>query len=87
MNLTDYEETPMHVAFEAVRREAERYGAPVVGTEIVGLIPRKALEMSAEYFRRHGERLPEAVLEDRLWGTVEPAAQETPPAQTGGGTT
>ena len=66
INLTDFEVTPMHVVFEAVRREAERYGAPVVGTEIVGLIPRKAFEMSAEYFRRYGDLRPEAVLEDRI---------------------
>jgi glutamate formiminotransferase len=66
INLTDFEETPMHVVFEAVRREAERYGAPVVGTEIVGLIPRKAFEISAEYFRRYGDLGPEAVLEDRI---------------------
>ena len=66
INLTDFEVTPMHVVFEAVRREAERYGAPVVGTEIVGLIPRNAFEMSAEYFRRYGDLRPEAVLEDRI---------------------
>ena len=66
INLTDFEVTPMHVVFEAVRREAERYGAPVVGTEIVGLIPRKAFEMSAEYFQRYGDLRPEAVLEDRI---------------------
>lgn len=66
INLTDFAVTPMHVVFEAVRREAERYGAPVVGTEIVGLIPRNAFEMSAEYFRRYGDLRPEAVLEDRI---------------------
>jgi glutamate formiminotransferase/formiminotetrahydrofolate cyclodeaminase len=66
INLTDFEETPLHAVFEAVRREAERYGAPAVETEIVGLIPRKAFEMSADYFRRYGEPRPGAVLEDRL---------------------
>ncbi len=34
----------MHLVFETVRREAERYGVPVVGSEIVGLIPKKAIE-------------------------------------------
>jgi glutamate formiminotransferase len=66
INLTDFEETPMHVVFEAVRAEAERCGAPVVETEIVGLIPRKAFDMSAEYFRRYGDFRPELVLEDRI---------------------
>src|ERR1035441_10502326 len=46
INLTDFEQTPMHVVFEAVRREAERYGVAVAGSEIVGLIPRKAIELS-----------------------------------------
>jgi glutamate formiminotransferase len=66
INLTDFEETPLHAVFEAVRQEAERYGAPVVETETVGLIPRKAFEMSADYFRRYGEPRSGAVLEDRL---------------------
>jgi glutamate formiminotransferase len=70
INLTDFEETPLHVVFEAVRREAERYGAPVVEAEIVGLIPRKAFEMSAEYFRHYGDLRPEVVLEDRIAGAM-----------------
>jgi glutamate formiminotransferase len=66
MNLTDFEQTPMHVVFEAVRREAERHGVSVVGSEIVGLVPRKALEMSAEYFLRFENFSPELVLENRI---------------------
>jgi glutamate formiminotransferase len=66
INLTDFEQTPMHVVFETVRREAERYGVPVVGSEIVGLIPRKALEMSAGYFLRYENFRPELVLENRI---------------------
>jgi formiminotetrahydrofolate cyclodeaminase len=66
INLTDFEQTPMHLVFETVRREAERHGVPVVGSEIVGLIPRKALEMSAEYFLRYENFSPELVLENRI---------------------
>jgi glutamate formiminotransferase len=66
INLTDFERTPMHVVFEAVRREAERYGAPVVGSEIVGLVPKKALEISAEYFLRFENFRPGLVLENRM---------------------
>ncbi len=66
INLTDFEQTPMHVVFETVRREAERWGAPVVGSEIVGLIPKKAIEMSAEYFLRYENFRPELVLENRI---------------------
>ena len=66
INLTDFEQTPMHVVFEAVRREAERWGVPVVGSEIVGLIPKKAIELSAEYFLRYENFRPELVLENRI---------------------
>ncbi len=66
INLTDFEQTPVHLVFETVRREAERYGAAVVGSEIVGLIPKKALEMSAEYFLRCENFKPELVLENRI---------------------
>ena len=66
INLTDFEQTPMHLVFETVRREAERYGVPVVGSEIVGLIPKRALELSAEYFLRFENFRPELVLENRI---------------------
>ncbi len=66
INLTDFEQTPMHLVFETVRREAERYGVPVVGSEIVGLIPKKAIEMSADYFLRFENFRPELVLENRV---------------------
>jgi glutamate formiminotransferase len=66
INLTDFEQTPMHLVFETVRREAERYGVPVVGSEIVGLIPKKAIELSAEYFLRFENFKPELVLEHRV---------------------
>src|SRR5215472_189335 len=66
INLTDFEQTPMHLVFETVRREAERYGVAVVGSEIVGLIPKKAIELSAEYFLRYENFRPELVLEHRI---------------------
>jgi len=66
INMTDFEQTPMHLVFETVRREAERYGASVVGSEIVGLIPKKAIELSAEYFLRYENFRPELVLENRI---------------------
>lgn len=66
MNLTDFEQTPVHRVFEAVRLEAERYGVPVVGSEVVGLIPKKALEMAAEFYLRAENFRPDLVLENRL---------------------
>jgi glutamate formiminotransferase / formiminotetrahydrofolate cyclodeaminase len=66
VNLTDFEQTPVHLVFETVRREAENLGVPVVGSEIVGLIPRKALEMAADYFLRGENFRPELILENRI---------------------
>ncbi|TLY74037.1 MAG: glutamate formimidoyltransferase, partial [Gammaproteobacteria bacterium] len=50
MNLTDFEQTPIQRVFEMVKREAARYGVSPVSSEIVGLIPRRALEAAAEWF-------------------------------------
>jgi glutamate formiminotransferase / formiminotetrahydrofolate cyclodeaminase len=65
INLTDFEQTPLHRVFELVRLEAEHRGCTVVGSEIVGLVPRKALEMAAAYFLRLGEVSPPRILEDQ----------------------
>ena len=43
MNLTNYEQTPIHRVFTAVKSEAERYGVTVLESEIVGLVPAAAL--------------------------------------------
>lgn len=66
INLTDFEQTPMHRVYEMVSREAERYGAMPVGSEIVGLVPKKALEMAADFFLQLENFSPSQVLENRL---------------------
>jgi len=66
MNLTDFEQTPIHRVFEAVRAEAARHGAAIVGSEIVGLIPKRALEMTAEWYLQVENFQPGMVLENRL---------------------
>jgi glutamate formiminotransferase len=75
INLTDFEQTPLHRVFEMVKREAERHGCAVVGSEIIGLIPRKAIEVSAEYYLQFENFSPDRVLENRL------AAMETVPSR------
>jgi glutamate formiminotransferase len=50
MNLIDYEQTNIARAFAAVQREASRLGVKIVGAEIVGLLPRAALDRNAPYF-------------------------------------
>jgi glutamate formiminotransferase/formiminotetrahydrofolate cyclodeaminase len=51
MNLTNYHETPPHTAFEEVRREAEKLGINVTGSEIVGLIPKEAMILAGKFYQ------------------------------------
>jgi glutamate formiminotransferase / formiminotetrahydrofolate cyclodeaminase len=66
MNLTDFEQTPVHRVFEMVKREAARYGVTPVSSEIVGLIPKKALESAAEWFLQVENFDSSLILENRL---------------------
>jgi glutamate formiminotransferase / formiminotetrahydrofolate cyclodeaminase len=66
MNLTDFETTPIHAAFEAVKREAESHGVGIVGSEIVGLVPRRALEITAESYLQLEDFSPAQVFENCL---------------------
>lgn len=63
MNITDINATPLHVAFDEVCRAANERGIRVTGTEIVGLIPKRALVDAGKYFLRKQQRslgIPEA---------------------------
>lgn len=66
MNITDYTRTPLYLAFELVKLEAARYGVNVVGTEIIGLLPQKALLDCAEYYLRIENFSSDKVLENKL---------------------
>ena len=66
MNLTDFEQTPIHRVFELVKREAARYGVMPVSSEIVGLIPKAALEQAAEWFLQVENFDSSLILENRL---------------------
>src|ERR1700682_578554 len=78
INLTDFEQTPMHRVYEMVKREAARYGAIPVGSEIVGLVPKKALEMAADFFLQLEDFSPSQVLENRLQSALSGAPPEAP---------
>jgi len=56
MNLTDISTTPLHVAFDEVCRAAQARGLRVTGTEIVGLIPKRALVEAGRYFLEKQQR-------------------------------
>jgi glutamate formiminotransferase len=50
MNLVNYEGTPIYRVFEAIRAEARRWGVSIIGSEVIGLTPAKALIDCAEYY-------------------------------------
>ncbi len=66
MNLTNYEKTPIFRVFEAVKREAERYGVSILESEIVGLVPSAALNGAAEFYLQISGFKPDQVLENKL---------------------
>lgn len=66
MNLVNYEVTGMDAAYDAIKREAERLGIEIDSTEIVGLVPRAALNREAEYFRKLENFSEAKILENQI---------------------
>ncbi|MGI6697010.1 MAG: glutamate formiminotransferase, partial [Christensenellales bacterium] len=66
MNLIDYTQSSIFRVFEAVKREAARYGVNVVGSELIGLAPMKALVDCAEFYLQLENFKFEQILETRL---------------------
>ncbi len=66
MNLTDYTKTARYRAHEMVRMETQRYGVPVVGAEVIGLVPMGALVDVAAYYLGLEDFSIDQVLEARL---------------------
>ncbi len=66
MNLVNYEITGMGDAYDAVRREAELLDVEIESTEIVGLVPRNALDREADYFRKLQSFSESVILENQI---------------------
>jgi glutamate formiminotransferase len=66
INMINFEKTPLHRVFETVKSEAERHGVPIVGSEIVGLVPQGALLAAAEHYLRLEAEPAGQVLENKL---------------------
>ena len=67
INMTDYTKTALYRVFELIRIEARRWGVPVVGSEIVGLVPMGALIDTAAYYLQLENFKAEQVLESRIY--------------------
>ena len=66
MNLVNYEVTGMAVAYDAVQREADPLGVEIESAEIVGLIPRNALDREATYFKKLENFSESKILEHQI---------------------
>ena len=76
INLTDFETTSLGTVFDAVKQEAAAQGVEVVGSEIVGLVPRRALVDAAAHYLQVENFRPALIVENRLEQVLnEPAAR------------
>ncbi|MNX11382.1 hypothetical protein D3C86_411420 [compost metagenome] len=66
MNLLNYEKTPIYRVQELVKAEAARYGVPVIGSEVIGLLPQAALLDAAAYYLQIENWSPSLVLENTM---------------------
>jgi glutamate formiminotransferase len=66
MNLTDTDQTPITRVFDVVNREAARYGVGVASSEIIGLVPQKALDEATAPLLKIENFNPSMILENRL---------------------
>jgi len=66
MNLVNYEVTGMDAAYDAVKREAEKLGVDIDSAEIVGLVPRNALDRNAAYFDKLVDFSEAKILEHQI---------------------
>ncbi|HWF37304.1 MAG TPA: glutamate formimidoyltransferase [Candidatus Acidoferrales bacterium] len=78
INLTDFEQTPIHRVFEMVKREAERYGVTIAGSEIVGLVPKRAIELTSDFYLQLENFSAAQVLENRMEAALGGASSEAP---------
>jgi len=78
MNLTDYEVTPLRVAFEAVQAQAALHGVAIAGSEIVGLVPEAAFVETAIHALRLTRFNPAQILETKIDAAPSPAGADQP---------
>jgi glutamate formiminotransferase len=81
INLTDFETTSIGTVFDSVVQEAAAQGVQVVGSEIVGLVPRRALEDAAVHYLRIENFRPELIVENRLEHVLSEQAAQPRPAE------
>jgi glutamate formiminotransferase / 5-formyltetrahydrofolate cyclo-ligase len=67
MNLTKYKGTPVFRVYEAIKAEADRYGVPIIGSEVIGLIPLEAMVQCADFYLKLDNFKYDQILEVKLF--------------------
>lgn len=68
MNMVDTQGTPLYRALEFIKTEAAHFGVPIVGSEIVGLVPMDAMMDVATHYLMLHDFSSEQILEKRVFG-------------------
>ncbi|HOJ88468.1 MAG TPA: glutamate formimidoyltransferase [Pseudothermotoga sp.] len=66
MNMTNYKKSPLFRVFETIKREAQRYGVSVIGTEIIGMVPMQAMLEVAQYYLQLDDFGINRIIENRV---------------------
>jgi glutamate formiminotransferase/formiminotetrahydrofolate cyclodeaminase len=72
MNLTNFRQTSIQTAVEAVRKEAAKLGAGVHHSELVGLVPQEAMTETAARYLQLDDFKSDQILENRLFALPKP---------------
>lgn len=86
MNLTNFHKTPVARVVEMVRREADRYGAKIAHSELIGLAPQEFFVEAARWYLQLDKFEPDQILEYRIQSAEAappPLAEEEPPIPDG----
>jgi len=67
MNILNYKKAPLYRVFEIVKMEAERYGVPVVESELIGLMPIRAVLESLSFYLRFPKIDENSILETKIF--------------------
>lgn len=79
VNATNYKGTALFRIFEFVKREAERYGIPVIGSEVVGVLPLQAVVDAFEWYLALENFSSDQILEKKIWGEETSSQEEILP--------
>lgn len=66
MNMTNYKKSPLYRVFETIKSEAERYGVPIVGSEIIGMMPMDVMIQTCNFYLRIDNFSGDKVIENKL---------------------